>query len=108
MALVEQVISHEAGGEAVAAAWSGVVTGLEPRKPAHSVGHPPRLFPHLLGPRGPGAECERWAPRLHSNLLGCGWERLRPTVLTISPCSHEPHREQERESGGWGMEGGGP
>lgn len=39
---------------------------------------------------------------LHSNLLGCGWERLRPTVLTISPCSHKPHREQEGERVGWG------
>lgn len=57
-------------------------------------------FSHITGAEGPGLRREVGS-LLHSNLLGCGWERLRPTVLTISPCSHEPHRgESEREREG--------
>lgn len=68
-----------------------------PSAGARSVGHPPRLFPHHWGPGGQGGRGKRWARHSSGNLLGCGWERLRPTVLTISPCCHEPHREKERE-----------
>lgn len=63
-------------------------------------GTPCPAFPTSFGAEGARGWAREVGSSLHSNLLGCGWEMLRPTVLTISPCSHEPHREQERERGG--------
>lgn len=72
--------------------------GLEPGTSAwaRSVGHPPRLFPHHWGPRGLRREV---GSLLHNNLLGCGWERLRPTVLTMPPLPPTSPAERESKKG---------
>lgn len=58
------------------------------------MGHSPSFFPTLLGPRGQG-QGERWAPC--STAIFCGWERLRTTVLTISPLCSPTERERARD-----------